>query len=97
MCVPKSLVSNLEFLKRTSKMDSVLNQISEMLMTAPRKSLSVQTKLFCEENFMRLCTFDELLANVAAGTGCGYDRGLVVWSSTNFGYWVVFFDVGAYR
>jgi len=36
---------------------------------------------FCEGVGARLCTFSELLADEAKGTGCGYDSQLV-WSST---------------
>jgi hypothetical protein len=36
---------------------------------------------YCTDNSARLCSFSELLANEAAGTGCSYDWGLV-WSMT---------------
>ena len=36
---------------------------------------------FCEEGGARLCTVDELEADEARGTGCGFD-GLEVWSAT---------------
>lgn len=54
---------------------------------------------YCATNGARLCSFPELLANEAAGTGCSYDIGLV-WSSTacttcnGSGFWAVAGEIG---
>ena len=40
-----------------------------------------QARILCKKVGGRVCSYPEIVADVAAGTGCGYDR-IPVWTST---------------
>ena len=64
----------------TDSKSTQLNKQTRPTPTCFTSSTHVEATEICELVGARLCTVNELLADVARGTGCGYDEALHVWT-----------------